>query len=339
MIRRGYIVVANDDVLFPSSVSEGISARAKAILEHIEADRSVRLTGIPFSITPQSQAGRTLQRLTKTLFANDERANVRIIYMERSSNPDVVNTVFADNPLLVTIEPSADELTTIQVGVGEANPCHIRVTPHRLPRLVEDLVVEITLANFFRKSHPVDQLIAEVGLRGMYASKARHYRTVAANGWIDSVTKLAGYAPLSSLSLADPDDLRQRGSDAFDAWAGFANSLTVKTVPIVAATLRSIPKIGGQLPIQRIAKSARALPDGTYNVAILKKSTSARKNPKLRSEVRSIFGKRSRPNSYKFMPTEYSNTRDIIKTLINNNYITVISVEITSGSLAITGGR
>ncbi len=341
MQREGYIIVGRDHGLFPSAKSVEILERAQLILKSIESTYKIRSEQVKFKITTLSKSGRASATFLKSIFSGKENPQVRIILSDDPLHGASLLEYLGGNDLLVTVRDGAPYGATFKAGPTSGRSAHVEVASQAASRILEDIIVDISLGNFFRSIDPIKSLVAAEGLVGLYSRKARYVRSWVRESWLTEVKRDAGYATLSSLNKHPDDNVHARAVAAYEAWKSFSEAQSLgsfaQAAPVAVVErfdLRSVPKIGGQLPARRIASVVKRLPDGNYHLLVLRRSMTSRKSKKLRSVLSSLYGPRSRINSFVFTPEDaFRPDRDIIAELVRSGHLFRLSVWVESGIL------
>jgi len=312
--RRGYVVARSDHALFPRQVQDEIERRAHNVLEQVEIQQTVRLPAVRFTIQAQALGLQTPSAVISAVFRGKETPSVRILVVAGKVPPNILRKAFSENDLLVVIEED-ERASGVMVYPGFIrSSSRIVANPERSARLIEDLIIDVTLGTYFRGREPIASVVdAGGGLPSLYARKVRFAHRFGLLRGSTTVHKNATYVMLSMLSQAADDDLAARAASAFGTWQSFANSLTPKMLPSPDQTLlidegagtfpfARLQKIGPQLSMPTIRALLKALTSGTYVMAILRSSSSVRKTPELRGQISGIFGERARTNSLKIYP-------------------------------------
>lgn len=335
MPRYGYLIVERDDDLFPKSVSIAIEARSRSILAAVERQQHVRISGVPFQVAPITRSKRTLSQISRSLFSSDVTGDIRVLYHADPPDVGVLTNSFVNTDLLVTVQPARDQFPAIRAGSTDGNPCHIVVPIERAPRIIEDMIIDISLGTLFRATAPIRELVTSEGLVSLFRRKAEFFRANVVRSWISSIERGAGYAPLSSLNDIADSDIEGRAQRSFEAWREFARSLThtVTATQLERSDLAALPVVGGQLPLKRIAAAARNLPDGDYTLLVLRRSM-ARKSPSIRKQLSELFRARARVNSFRFAASDqYMRNRATAKELHRSGHIYSIQIVILNGEV------
>lgn len=309
MERQGYLILDSAHPLFAKAVATAIEDRARRVLDEVEKHYGISVPTVRLSIRTLATGGRKPTHVVRATFSRGTYPDVRFLFSEESISAHALETPFAKSDLLVLIqETSGNPGATISSYAGSAT-CKISVGRARAARLVEDLIVDISLGGFFRQSEPISTLVRSKGLSGLYASKAAFARQRVGESTGLSVARRAQYALLSSLGSADDQDVSGRATQAYEAWARLAASLSAHNLTPTNNRLESanqhrkspfsrLAKIGGQLSMRRIGRATDALPEGYYTIVILRRGSKAGKSPAFRGSVRAIFGARPRINRF-----------------------------------------
>ncbi|PHY12569.1 hypothetical protein CSW58_11725 [Caulobacter sp. B11] len=284
------------------------------MLELVETQQAVRLPAVRFTIRAQALGLQTPSAVISAVFRGEETPSVRILAVAGKVAPGLLRSAFGENDLLVLIEED-ERATGVTVHPGFArSSCRIVANPERSARLIEDLIIDVTLGNYFRGRKPIAEVVdAGGGLPSLYARKVRFARRTGLLRGPTTAPKGTTYVMLSMLSQAADDDLAARAASAFETWQLFASSLTPKMLPSPDQTLlidegsgtfpfAQLQKIGAQLSMPTIKALLKALTSGTYVMAVLRSSSSVRKTPELRGQITGIFGEKARTNSLKIYP-------------------------------------
>ena len=351
MRRDGYIVVSADHRLFPNSVAKAIEARIQAILTEIERSHSLTLTPLAFEIHQQPRAGRTAAGYVRALFNGNDNSRVRLIVSSDPIAPETLRLPFQNTDLLVTIEDTGAAFTTLRKGQIGPRSANMTVANSKIERAIEDIILDIAMGTYFRERPPLSDLVLQEGLDSLFRAKARFFKSNIVDSWCSQMEHDATYAPLSSLNQLLDDDVEGRAASAFNTWLSFCRSLTASRLsstdkaalpgdskgsrrvdgeaeePQSVASLAKLPKIGGQLPIRRIAAASTRLPEGQHTLIVLLKSSSARKSPSLRGKLTALFGVHARRNSFRILSNErYLATRHIVEDLSRSGHIMAVKL-------------
>jgi hypothetical protein len=356
MRRDGYIVVPSVHRLFPHAVARVIEARAQKVIAAVEHRQSLALTPLAFDIHQQPKAGRSSARYVRALFEGNRNSHVRVLVADEQITAATLHKSFQGTDLLVTIEDVGLASSRLLKGLIGPSSGNIEVTSAKVERAIEDIIIDIALGTYFRERPPVSDIVAEVGLAGLYRYKAKFFRKWRARSWLSQVQGDATYAMLSSLNSLPDGDVAGRAASAYDTWFEFTESLTAarliptyavtgtptlsigqpagtgSAVDPIATSLLQLPKLGGQLPIRRIAAVTAKLPAGDHSLIVLLKSSSARKSPSLRGQLTALFGVRARRNSFRVLSNERLLVAgDIIDALSRSGHILVVKLSLRSG--------
>lgn len=304
MFRKAYIIVDNDHPLFPQEAIAEIDIRSRQIIDGIEKQQSIKLPTIRFELRQGRKGRRRASSVVGTFFGTAEHPDVRVILADEPIAPSVLRKPFASNELLVVLEEQTRALSiSFQPGTGGAK-CRVTLPRSRLRRLVEDVIVDVTLGSFFRQTEPLSTLIEQEGMARLFAKKVAFARTLPLSEI--QVSKRAGYVTFASLAGGD-DTIAERAEEAFRIWRAFSEWNTLGAHLGVTATenaeprsqlFEQVPKLGRQLPLARIRTVVEALPDGSYVMAVLRSASTVRKSPSLRNQISTIFGPRARQNKF-----------------------------------------
>ena len=245
---------------------------------------------------------------------------------------------FKNPMLLVTVRGVGGRETRVLPGLVGPTSCHVEMPSSHVGRLIEDIVVDIGIGTFLRASGPVADLVSMHGLDALYRAKAAFARMLPTTTWDGMVSRDATYVPFSFLNKVPDDDISGRAAAAFEIWRDFSDSLGVgSAVPRGSRRagrdeLSKIPKIGGQLPIRRIRSAAAALPDGEYLLAVLRRSTRARRSQAYRGAMAAIFGARARTNSFRLLPlVSFTPARSILAKFQKSGHVFIARVVVKAG--------
>ena len=329
MARSGYIFVEPSDIYFQRSTTESIDSNVEQVLLQIEEQRGVLLTRLKFDLHSMARDKRSAGSVYKQVVLPAGIHDIRIVFTEDEPAIDIIRRNSEEMILLVSAFDSksgeSSMLPTGQDGIALA-----QVNRSRLPRFFEDIIIDITLANFFRQSEgPVKHVIDKHGVFRLYAKKVEYFHKRQAASWLNSKSN-ASYVPISSLvGLSAPGDRAQK---IFEAWSEFVQSLLLRapmsgSAPSLdVSALRSITKLGGQLKVSQIQSKISELPGGNYLLLVQTRSTIG-KNPKTRAKLRHLFGRNSKPNSFAIIPKDYPpDDRAIIDDLARADFIRIIEL-------------
>jgi len=223
--------------------------------------------------------------------------------------------------------------------------------------LIEDIALELFLAQHFRNHPTIKAVFDREGPDSLYKKKAKFFKSQKHRSWLSNIHKSAEYAPLSLLNKSSSTAIEERATSAYDAWLEFASSLSAEATAPVEVTidlgvgafelldgkapseqdvthelvraLKKLKKVGGQLPVQRVASQIAAYRSHETLLLILRKSSRVRKSPKMRNMVQSIFGPKAKINSFRIFPRgEYDPSLSVIHRLIEAGVCTAIKVKI-----------
>lgn len=309
MDRRGYVVTRNDHALFPRQTQEEIERRARAVVEHIEAAQGIQIPAVRFAIRAAALGLQTPSAIVSSIFRGQETATVRILVVAGKVAMPVLRKAFDGNELLVVIEesPTAHGIE-IHPGFSRTS-CRIVAHPNRSARLIEDLIIDVSVGTYFRGRAPLANFIdLGGGLAALYARKLRFARRAGMLRGPTTAKNSATYVMFSMLSPAADGELAARAQDAFATWQEFTETLTPLALPIDGEPLviddpsgtfpfAQLQTFGAQLSIRSVRTLLNALSPGSYVMAVLRSASAVRKSPELRDQIRGIFGERSRINS------------------------------------------
>ena len=364
MRREGYIVVPFDHRLLPDTVARAIERRAQAVISAVEQRQALTLTPLSFSIHPQLRGNRTPAKYIRALFSGDFNGRVRIIVSDEPIAATSLAGPFAKTDLLVTITDVGSSTTRLRRGLVGVSSCHMNVSGPQIERAMEDVIIDIALGTFFRELGPLKELVQRGGLPTLFQEKAKFFGMNLSRSWITQADGDLSYAMLASLNRLPADDVAGRAASAYETWLEFSRSLSAArltsgveldaptrglspdkdqsdpTVRIeaagdLAASLASMPKLGGQLPIRRIVAAVDHLPPGEYSIIVLLKSSSARKSPSFRGKMTALFGIRARRNSFRILSNErFLSTRDMIEELSRSGHVFVAKLRLRGTTLS-----
>jgi hypothetical protein len=350
MRREGYLIVDRLHPLFPREVGIEIELAAKSILQKISSSYNVALPAVRFEVTSANVRDGKPAKALRNLFSRGIYPDVRLIYSEKQVDAQTVNYIFCDVELLVMVhEAQGGAPIGIREGISPEIP-RILISRGRSNRLVEDLIVEISLSNFFRGTSAIGSLVDQEGLRGFFREKARFARQRAGPVWLNAPSAKARYAVLTALNSCADHELEERAEAAYIAWREFAEWVTIRRprkryVPtdrpvarrgrgdpassVDRKPLSLVPKIGRQMPLARIGKITRALPLGEYTMAILRRASEVRKSPELRDDVTAIFGPGARINSFRvFFENVYINIQKPLDRLVMSGHVVLMKIRV-----------
>jgi hypothetical protein len=340
MRRDGYFILQQEHPLFPSHVQRAIESRAAEILEAIEKNYRVSLDPLKFTIYAQNRAGRSPSAYVRWYFTDPEHPDVRIILTQDEIDASALAGPFAASELLVIVVDAEGCYSRLEPGPVSPQSCRALISVGQIERFVEDVIIDVTLGNFFRSSGgAVAQLINEHGLHALFRRKVEYARDRAALSWLGTISKDVGYAVLSSLNRLSDDDIEGRGRAAWTCWLDLISRLSLsssldveaaKEAPTVSswADLESLAVVGGSLPVRRMRKQARQLPQGDFTVLVLRRSSRARKSPFTRDRIRHLFGKNARINSFVMLTnSRFVSARAAINDLATSGHVTVIRLK------------
>ena len=341
MQRRGYIIVDSSHPMHASTTTAALNKRAQDIISEIERRRGISIPVILFDIRSHATAGRSPTNVVVSLFSGGDHNDVRIIFTEKNISMAALEEPFAGADLLVSMEESSASPYAIKFNLSRQVNTKATVKPSFSCRAIEDLIVDIRLGSFFRQTEPINQLVHDEGLNGLFLRKAKFARKYQGRPSSLEVSKGARYAILSSLSQADDQDVSQRAVDAFTLWSEFVASISMASVassvgssskvpiapvaPAGGSPFRGLRKLGGQLPVRRIESAAFSLPTGVYALVVLRRASAARKSGKLGGEIKSLFGPRPRANRFRiFARDSYLAARASFERLKGAGFVDVI---------------
>lgn len=345
MERRGVILVESTHDLHPSNRCEAVKSRALEVINSIRNDLKLAEKELSFQIRSHARSQRSGVKVLRSIYDGSSDADqVRVVFCDEPLHDAFVRSFFPGNKLIIAIEES-----THSQGIyssGSSNGCKIRVGPRKASRIIEDVFIDIFIGRWMANTPVLEGLIKQHGHDALYKAKARYFQSNARKSWMSLINKEAGYAPLSALNDVDDDDIKGRAQQTIFQWATFVDSLTAKSLGSGAgvsikptnSSIEKLPKLGGQLPARSIRRTASKLPDGLYLIAILRKSSTARKNPKTKNRILSIFGKNARVNSFRILSaTDFSSQKNVVEDLIRSRFAVGLNIEITNGIPTISG--
>jgi hypothetical protein len=328
-----------------------LEARAGAILEEIERTTRLRLDPPKFQLQSQSKSGRKPGLYIRTLFAGVDNSPIRILLAEDEIPDAVLQAHFPETPLLIVIRETSGGPARFLKGPLGRRSCRIDVPADRVERIIEDVIIDVSLGHFFASSGgAVSQLVKQESLDSLFLRKARFASERNAASWISVNEHTATYATLASLNMHADDDIAGRAQAAFNSWTDFISTLqptalagsgggagegSGKTLSGSAAELRGglsqVPKLGGNLPISRIVAAARLLSAGKYWLVILRRASSTRKSSVVQGRMRGLFRPGARVNSFVIIPEQhYLAGGRALRELVRSGHIFAIKIEITT---------
>lgn len=215
----------------------------------------------------------------------------------------------------------------------------------QVERFLEELIIDITLGNFFSQAEPIRSIVGREDLTGLYKKKVAFVRSRLSKSWLDNITRSAGYVMLSSMDSLPLIDIAGRAKAAYQRWFEFSQWLKPharrpsEETRKAARQLRQVQGLGGQLPLAKIEVVLARLPDGHYVLLVLKSASEARKSPSLRQRIRSIFGPAPKRNSFTILTRDdYDSRLEVIRPLLQSGHFAGFSVVIGASEINIMLG-
>ncbi len=348
--RKGILVVPVDHPLQPSGTAEEIQQTAQKVIGKIQDIFHISEKSLTFEIKSYSNSSNPAVSIPESVTdGHSDNDEIRVIYSNTNIPDETVKRFLAKNTLVVVGEEtqSFPQITALESATG----CRVSLPSHRATRFVEDIFIDIFVGRWLTQNAVFSELVArQGGLPGLFREKARFFKKNSTDAYISQIAKDAGYAPLAALNSCLDNDIDGRAKSTIDAWNRLQSSLSGEAIskhPRVIEldkksqskgfSLQSVPGFGKQLPMARIARSASKLPDGSYTLLVLRRSSSARKNPKTRNKIRSLFGTNARINSFRFVSKRaFSTQRKIVSELLENKYIAGLNVEVTGADVSLS---
>lgn len=338
MDRRGYLVVGSNHSLFSKQACDAIEANAKLVLDAIQDQNKITLPRVGFSIRTQALGTQSPTAVISTTFPGNRHSAIRMLLVPSRVPTKILHDRFSSNDLLVVVEESKWAVGANFVGGPSLAGCRVVAEASRSARLVEDLIIDVTLGTYFRTAGAIRQLVAQEGLRSLFIRKVTFARRSRRLLGPVTAARTATYLMLSSLGSAADNKIDKRASQAFEIWKEFSDSLTVSGLPLMDGPdmaagdfatqrrfFRRLKKIGGQLPIKRITKIVSELSGGSYVMAILRSSSTAGKSPSFKSQVAAIFGPRAKRNRFRIYPAgAFASDRATLQKLEKSEHLLLI---------------
>ncbi|WP_158298970.1 hypothetical protein [Sphingomonas psychrotolerans] len=283
--------------------------------------------------------------MAETLFGENSYPHVRIIFSRSQISSSLLKSAFSESKLLVLILEGDDVgPNTIDSKIGPAKARFV-VTRDKAARMIEDVIIDVTLGNLFAQSGAVARAIEARGHAGLYRLKAQFAKERIERSWLREVTKRAGYATISSLTVVQDSDVAGRAAAAFAGWREFADWVENRFRPPSARThattraLGDLPLLGGQLSLKRIESKLAELPDGRYALLILRSSAKARKSPSMKRKIFSLFGRYARINTFRYVPVRTFRSRyKMLSALISSGHLHAVYLDVNSDAVNLLEG-
>lgn len=341
MPRQGYLLVSKDHSLFLDEAARRIESRAQAMIAAISAERP-EIPVLQFVLKPLALGGKSEARVATSLFSNGPLPDIRVIFSRAPLRPKEMNLALEGSKLCLIVTEVDDNSANIVRGSSGNIQSTFTIEERYSERLLEEIIVDITLGNFFSKTQAVGSIIHRFGLRGLYRKKVQYVRSMMPTGWLNDVTKSAGYVTLSSLDNLPLADVRTRGLAAYDRWLQFSQWLEPQVRGPSERTRRAIaklkltPLLGGQLPLNKIERSIARLPDGRYTLVILRSSAKSRKSPSMRKRFQSIFGPSRRVNAFTiFTLSDFLIQESTILPLVQSGHLACFTIDVNPTTIEI----
>lgn len=350
MERLAYIIVGNEHDLFPVEAAQIMEKRASGVLSEIERQHKIKLPPISFSLRSLATADRKAADVIRRHFKKGPRPEVRIVFSAEEIDAEALQMPFAECDLLVLVKEAAGGVALKFDKSSSAVPtCYVATSDERSARIIEDIIIDITLGNFFRQSSgPIADIVQQNGLLGLYSRKVAYSLKHANCGKSFVISPDARYVALSAIANASDDDISGRAEESYTLWQGlsyFLSALSLVPTPeqapqslsalpkVGAFAFRSLRKIGGQLPQKRIERAVSGLADGHYVMIVLRKSVQARKTPNFRNQIKPLFGNRARVNDFVIYGADsFFNQKKLINHLSRASHVYVVKFEIKNGN-------
>lgn len=338
MDRRGYVVVGSNHSLFSKQACDAIEANAKLVLDAVQDQNKITLPRVGFSIRTQALGTQSPTAVISTTFPGNRHSAIRMLLVPSRVPAKILHDRFSSNDLLVVVEESKTAVGANFVGGPSLAGCRVVAEASRSARLVEDLIIDVTLGTYFRTAGAIRQLVAQEGLRSLFIRKVTFARRSRRLLGPVTAARTATYLMLSSLGSAADNKINERASQAFEIWREFSDSLTLFGLPQIDGPdvavrdfatqrrfFRRLKKIGGQLPIRRLTKIVSELSDGGYVMAILRSSSTAGKSPSFKNQVAAIFGPRAKRNRFRIYPAGvFASDRATLQKLEKSGHLLLI---------------
>lgn len=343
MERRGYIVAGNTHRFFSQSARDALELQAKHILALIEKQQQITLPSIRFAIKIQTIGSQKPTTVVSANFPGSENGDIRVILSPSKISEDVTRRAFSKNDLFVLIEEDQGSITpSAKRGVSSTSG-HIQTHPLRSGRLLQDIIIDVTIGTYFRDREPLKTLVANEGLASLYSKKVAFARARRGGATHLKVSKSASYVMLSSIVSGSDAEVDRRASDIFEVWQQFVESLSPPN-PLTGASvivrgpsgdvpLGRIRGVGRQLSLKQVRAAVSTLGAGDYILTILRRSPNIRKKPAFRNQFTHIFGPNAKLNSFRiYSINEYESNRRIIQELEKYGHISIVKIVVDKNS-------
>ena len=337
MERTGFLLVKNTAPLFSSVNVEQIESRVQKIVREIEKSHGIMVPTINFKIHTLDITSKPPQKaLSKVL--HDEAAGLTRFVANVSTLKMTLDEKLSGSELLIYITVGGPSYLNSVLTSKPPMTAQYCVHEDNIPRLLEELILDIRLGSFFRNQPLLSSVIKNQGLNSLFKQKAKFARAALRRSWLSSIQRGATYATLSSLNSLDPDDIKGRAAEAYRCWAEFSETFGASTLEanFSPRSSKEFRKVTGQLPWPKIRSAASKLSSGRYYLVILRRSFSARESPVTRDRIRSIFGNSPKINSFAlFGDGTYLSQATVIENLHRNGHVLVAKIKNSSDGIEV----
>jgi len=351
--RRGYIIVGNEHDLFPAETVQNTEKRAADVLSEIERQHKIKLPPINFALHTLPTGYLNAAGVVRRHFKKGPLPEVRIIFSAEHIDGRALQEPFTECDLLVVVQETSRGLP-IRFDKSESPvpTCYVFTHDDRSARVIEDIIIDVTLGNFFRlSSGPIADVVRQNCLKGLYTRKVAFALEQRISSETVTVDPDARYVTFSSLGTASDDDIRSRAEEAYATWQGlshFLSALSLKPtskqtleniVPspkVGASAFKCLRKIGGQLPLRRIQNVVSRLSDGRYVMIVLRTSVQVGKTPNFRNQIKPLFGQKARINDFVIYGADsFFNAKKLIDKLSRAGHVYVVQFGMKSGNVVL----
>jgi len=338
-MREAVVILPTTHPLCSPTRQTEIKKNIKLIITHIDRILGSVNKNFDFKLTEVLRVNRTIPNILSEVLSKSRAPKVRLIYTNTPLSKQDLKDSFENNLLLVSMN-DANSQFGLKGSLAPSNGCHINIAPSDAGRIIEDLFVDIYIAQFMSATTLPKQYIQSHGLESFYNKKALFFQRNKNRAWLSSISKDTGYAPLSSICNANRSDFENRANEAAKNWKDFCNSLSLNSLTGEIQNDLNLPierlnKYGG-LPLKKIKLQAKSLPDGLFIIPILRKSATVRKSPKYRGKVKAIFGRKRKIGSFRIMNREnYYHETKVISGLLKEKAVLLLHVTIQGDAITI----
>lgn len=346
MQRLGHIIVENDShVLYAHATRRQIMDFIDGVTE--AAIRQVAVVGpkLVFDVRQHLRGKSRNSRLLRELIVAEAIAETRAIFSDTRLSDEAILDRLANTRLAVIIESRSSRSFAVRPAPKGINGCRITCPEVEVRRTLENVLIDISIGHILCSIDPLHSLLKREGPRGLFLRKAQYAKLNKSRLPHTEIDKSACYFPLTLFIDPKISTPEQKAIAALGEWELFISSQSdvarIKSTAgrlaktATTASLATLPQIGKQLPVRKIGKAAQHRPNGGYYLLVLVRSAGARRTPKIRNAISSVFGRQTRPfRTFAIIDRKsISGTQKVIEDLVAGGFIEVIPIEITDSQV------